>query len=150
MKEMEKMKNKREEKRAQNSEIRIKRAQVTWAGDVGGFRTGALTDKQSPRLALTDADWPVGSLLVPRCSALAGHTCLLSRPSAVITEWDLWQWRLLSQVAALRNPILLPPKMCKAALSLVRAYAPNRPACRTLCRASQTGARARRSLAVEL
>lgn len=29
VKEMEKMKNKREEKRAQNSEIRIKRAQVT-------------------------------------------------------------------------------------------------------------------------
>lgn len=38
MKEMEKMKNKREEKRAQNSEMRIKRAQVPFLGSKGkGF-----------------------------------------------------------------------------------------------------------------
>lgn len=40
MKEMEKMKNKREEKRAQNSEMRIKRAQVRFLGQ--GFWTGIL------------------------------------------------------------------------------------------------------------
>ena len=38
MKEMEKMKNKREEKRAQNSEMRIMRAQVPFLGSKGkGF-----------------------------------------------------------------------------------------------------------------
>lgn len=47
MKEMEKMKNKREEKRAQNSEIRIKRAQVMW-GTWAGSAQAHLTGKQSP------------------------------------------------------------------------------------------------------
>lgn len=43
MKEMEKMKNKREEKRAQNSEMRIKRAQVPFLGSEGkDFATGLL------------------------------------------------------------------------------------------------------------
>lgn len=44
MKEMEKMKNKREEKRAQNSEMRIKRAQVPFLGSMGrGFGQTSLT-----------------------------------------------------------------------------------------------------------
>lgn len=38
MKEMEKMKSKREEKRAQNSEMRVKRAQVPFLGK--SFCTG--------------------------------------------------------------------------------------------------------------
>lgn len=47
MKEMEKMKNKREEKRAQNSELRIKRAQVTVGRCGREFPHRSLTDVQS-------------------------------------------------------------------------------------------------------